>query len=113
MAKLLDCVYDPACVAQVDNAYGDAGVVQYQTCVLHFCTVPCFPKAICSGLALCCKDIPADELAAKQTCIGAVNELDESNCQNILDNVLRPHLGSQFCGGPSPDGGSSSDAGGQ
>jgi hypothetical protein len=105
MAKLLDCVYDTTCVGQVDSEYADAGVVQYQTCVLGHCISQCFPKTICSMLARCCKDIPADQLAAKDTCTGAVNQLDESNCQNILDNVLRPQLGSQFCGGGSSDAG--------
>jgi hypothetical protein len=106
MSKLLDCVFQTTCVAQVDSAYADAGVVQFQTCVLNHCISQCFPKTICSQLAGCCKDIPSDMLAAQQTCIGAVNALDESNCQNILENVLRPQLGAQFCGGPTPaDGG--------
>jgi hypothetical protein len=106
MSKLLDCVFQTACVAQVDTEYADAGVLQFQTCVLDHCIQQCFPKMICSQLARCCQQIPPNMLAAQQTCIGAVNALDESNCQNILDNVLRPQLGEQFCGGPGPaDGG--------
>jgi hypothetical protein len=105
MAKLLNCVYQTQCVGQVDQEYADAGVVQYQTCVLGHCVSQCFPKTICSMLAGCCKDIPADQLAAEQTCTGAVNQLDETNCQSVLDNILRPQLGSAFCGGPADAGG--------
>ncbi len=100
LAKLLDCVFDATCVEQIDTEYADAGVVDLQTCVLMYCVKDCFPGKICSQLAACCKDIPPS--AARDVCIGTVNLLDESNCTSILDNTLRPQLGSQFCGGPAP-----------
>lgn len=106
MAKLLDCVYDTTCVGSIDHDYADAGVVQYQACVINHCAAQCFPGPRCSALARCCKQIAQDELAAKQTCIGAVNTLDDMTCDNILNNTLRPQLGAQFCGGTAPaDGG--------
>ncbi len=96
---LLDCVFDTTCVGQIDREYADSGVVQLQTCVLGHCIKQCFPQKNCGALALCCKDIPPDQLASKETCTGAVNQLDESNCLSVLDNVLRPQLGAGFCGG--------------
>jgi hypothetical protein len=95
--QLQDCVYDPACVAQIDNEYADTGITQLQACVLTYCSKYCFPKTTCSALARCCKDIPAG--APRQTCVGAVNTLDETNCGSILVNVLRPEIDSGFCPG--------------
>jgi hypothetical protein len=96
---LLDCVFDQACVGKIDHDYADSGVNQLQTCVLGHCVSQCFPGPKCLALARCCKDIPADQLASKQTCTGTVNQLDEADCVSILDNVLRPSLGAGFCGG--------------
>jgi hypothetical protein len=103
-AALLDCVYDPVCVGQVDNEYLDAGVVELQNCVVNYCGV-CFPGMNCNTLAGCCKDIPDAQAIARQLCIGTVNQLDEMNCKKVLEGTLRQALGSQFCGGPAPDAG--------
>jgi hypothetical protein len=105
MQDLEDCVYDPACVAAVDTKYADAGVVDLQNCVVFYCYGLCSPGTNCNILAGCCKDIPDAQAVARQVCIGAVNQLDETNCMKVLDNTLRSALGSQFCGGPAPDSG--------
>lgn len=98
-SKLLDCVYDPTCITEVDNEYADTGVVALQTCTLKYCIGVCFPGMVCSQLAQCCKGLasPLD-----QVCIDTVNQLDEANCEKVLDDTLRAQLGSQFCGGPAP-----------
>jgi hypothetical protein len=102
--QLQDCVYDPTCVAQVDNENADTGLTQLQTCVLTYCVKYCFPKTTCSALARCCKEIPPG--AARETCVGAVNTLDETNCESILVNLLRPEIDSGFCPGAGDlDGG--------
>jgi hypothetical protein len=93
--QLLDCVFDQTCVTQVDRDYADTGIPQLQTCVLTYCIRDCFPKTTCSALGRCCKSIT--DVPTRQTCIGTVNMLDEDNCRAIVENVLRPQLGNQFC----------------
>jgi hypothetical protein len=109
MQKLLECVYDVMCIAQVQEEYGDSGTTEFQTCVLNQCTTQCLPGPHCAQLARCCREInQTSQLAAWQVCVGAVNALDETKCVTILDGVLRPQLGPTFCGGAAPpasDGG--------
>jgi hypothetical protein len=107
MQKLLDCVYDPTCVEQVQEEYGDSGTRDFQSCVLHQCTTDCLPGPSCALLAGCCREIDkTSQFSAWEVCVGAVNALDESKCVTILDSVLRPRLGPTFCGGMAPaDGG--------
>jgi hypothetical protein len=105
MQELQNCVYQPVCVGNVDSKYADAGVVELQNCVVNYCTAACFPGTNCNMLAGCCGDIPDAQVVARQVCIGAVNQLNETNCVKVLDNTLRSALGSQFCGGPAPDAG--------
>jgi hypothetical protein len=103
--QLLNCVYQPVCVGQIDSEYPDTGVVDLQNCVINYCMAPCFPGAICNGLAPCCLEIGDAEALVRQVCVAAVNLLDENNCMKVLVDTLRPALGSQFCGGPPPDAG--------
>jgi hypothetical protein len=107
--KLQQCIYDAVCVTQVDNDYADTGVLDLQNCTINNCYLPCFPMQNCGHLATCCKQIPASLPSALQACIAAVDKLDETGCQNFLDNILRSQFGSQFCTTPNDAG---SDAGG-
>ena len=103
--QLLDCVYQPVCVANVDSEYPDAWVVDLQNCVINYCMMECFPGQMCNGLAPCCLEIPDAQALVRQVCVAAVNRLDEANCTKVLVDTLRPALGSQFSGGPAPDAG--------
>jgi hypothetical protein len=99
----LDCVYDPACIAHCDDVYGDAGVfLTLEKCAISQCVNACVPGPECLTLAKCCPLLV--DVTEARVCIGTVDSLDEGNCQNLLDNVLRPQLGADFCGGPG-DGG--------
>jgi hypothetical protein len=102
---LENCVYDAKCVDLVDSEYADSGLNALQSCTVLSCIGPCFPGPICSQLATCCKDIPTDLPSALQVCISSVNKLVESGCESLLDNILRPQLGSQFCTGAPEDAG--------
>ncbi len=107
VAKLQNCIYNANCVDQIDNDYADTGVLALQQCTVNTCIEQCFPGPLCSQLATCCPDIPSTSPSALQVCISSVNKLDETGCQNILDGILRPQFGSQFCAGIAPG-----DAGG-
>jgi hypothetical protein len=112
--KLQQCIYNASCVFQVDKDYADTGVLDLQSCTVNSCFAPCFPQKNCSQLATCCTQIPSNP-PALQACIAAVNKLDETGCQNFLDNILRNQFGSQFCTGADdagPGDAGPNDAGG-
>jgi hypothetical protein len=99
----LDCVFDPACVSHCDDLYADAGVFLTLTnCAITQCINDCLPGQECLQLAQCCPRIA--DVTTRNVCIGTVNFLDEARCRNMLDNVLLPQFGPQFCPGPQ-DGG--------
>ncbi len=96
--KLMNCAYDISCIDDVESKYADAGLGLIRMCVIQFCLVPCLPKGPnCGGLATCCQWISDAQSALRQTCTVAANNLDEHQCENTLDNVLRPQLGARFC----------------
>jgi hypothetical protein len=92
----LRCVFDTTCIAQCDDEYADAGVfLTFENCAISQCINDCLPGPDCLQLAQCCPLIT--DVTAQNVCIGTVNALDEANCKNTLDNVLRPQLGPTFC----------------